>query len=193
MKRLVIGIALCALTLGACSDDDGGDVRTIDDSGSGSGSGSASGSGPATGSGSATGSSAAAECEPSGDASAATSTVQTTLSEFAIETDVTEAASGLVHFAVSNEGAEPHELVVIMGVAPSDLPLAEDGSLDEAQLPEGALIGEVEPFPGGETCDGTFELAAGDYTLLCNVVETEDDGEIESHVMEGMVTAFTVT
>jgi hypothetical protein len=35
-----------------------------------------------------------------------------------------------------------------------------------------------------------FKLAAGDYTLLCNIVEPA--GAKHAHAMEGMVTAFTV-
>ena len=48
--------------------------------------------------------------------------------------------------------------------------------------------GEIEPFPGGETCEGGFELEAGSYILFCNIVETEEDGTVESHFEEGMVT-----
>lgn len=46
--------------------------------------------------------------------------------------------------------------------------------------------------PPGETCAGTFEMAAGEYLLLCNIVEAEPDGAVESHYEEGMVTEFEV-
>jgi hypothetical protein len=189
-KVWVIGLAVSALVLAACSDDDGGDVRTTSDEGSGSAS--ASGSGSGSGSASASGSAVEAECVPVGDADSASATIAITLDEFSIESDASEVAAGSVHFAVDNAGEEPHELVIVKGVAVDDLPTDADGALDEAALPEGALIGEVESFPAGETCDGTFELEAGDYTLICNLVE-EEDGAMEAHLAEGMVTALTVT
>jgi hypothetical protein len=185
MKRLVVLVVACALVFAACGDDDGGSVRE-------SGSGSPSGSGSGTGSGSATGSAAEAECVPVGDETAAAATVAVELDEFTITLDTQEVAAGLIHFDVQNIGEEPHELVVVRGVAPDDLPRDENGAMDEAGLPEGALIGEVEPFPGGESCDGTFELPAGAYTLVCNITEVED-GEVESHLKLGMVTTLTVT
>jgi hypothetical protein len=200
MKRLVIGIAAFALVLGACGDDDGGDVRDIDggtESGTGSGSPSGTGSGSpsGTGSGSASGSATgvAAECVPVGDADAADVTVGVELGEWVIDLSTQEVAAGAVLLEADNVGAEPHELVVIRGVAPGDLPLDEHGALDESGLPDGALIGEIEPFPAGEDCTGVFDLEPGDYTLVCNIVETEEGGEVESHLEEGMVTTLTVT
>jgi hypothetical protein len=196
----VIGLVLCGLAVGACSGDDGGDVRTTGDGGSGSGSASGSGSGSgsasgvASGSGSGSASGIAPECEAFGDAATAATEIAVTLTEFDITLSEDTAPAGIVHFALTNTGAEPHEFVVVQGVAPADLPLDDDGALDEAALPDGALVGEVEPFPGeGATCDGTFELGAGDYTLLCNIVETEEDGAVESHLAENMVATFTVT
>ena len=175
--------------MSACGDDDGGDVRTIDDSGSGS----ASASGSASGSASepASGSAAAdLECAVFGDKAAADRTVGVVLTEFTITPETDSVEAGLIHFELENEGEEPHEFVVIKGVAPADLPLDEDGALVEDDLPAGALIGEVEPFPAGETCDGTFVIDAGDYSLVCNIVE---DGEHGAHLHEGMVTEFTAT
>ena len=187
-KRWVVVFVLSAIALAACGDD-GSDTRSNSASASGSGSGSGS---AVSGSGSKTASDA--KCEPHGDASKATTSIPVSLSEFKITLTEDTAPAGLVHFELSNVGAEPHEFVVVKGVAPDELPLDADGALDESALPDGALIGEVEPFPGkGETCDGTFELSAGDYTLLCNIVETEANGEVEAHLHEKMVTTFTVT
>lgn len=201
MRRLVIGIAACALVLGACGDDDGGEVRDVDGgtetgsasgtaSGSGSATGSGSGSASAPASGSATG--IAAECVPVGDPADADVTVEVELSEWAIELSTDAVDAGAILFDAANVGAEPHELVIVEGVAPDDLPLDEHGALDESGLPAGALIGEIEPFPGGEECTGVFELDPGEYTLVCNIVETEESGEVEAHLAEGMVTTLTV-
>jgi hypothetical protein len=181
---MVVFLAVAALVFGACGDDDGGTVREVGNGGSGTGTGSGTGSGSATG--------VAPACEPVGDAAGATATVDATLTEYAITLGRGAAPAGRIHFALVNRGAEPHELVVVKGVPPAALPKDADGALDESRLPAGALVGEVEAFPGGgERCDGTFELAAGTYTLLCNVVE-EHDGRKVAHVAEGMVTTFTV-
>ncbi len=134
-----------------------------------------------------------AKCEPYGVFLDSTTRINVTLNEWVVDLSQSEAPAGLVGFALEDVGEMPHEFVVVKGVTPTELPLADDGSLNEDALPEGALIGEVEPFPAGETCEGTFELAAGEYTLLCNIVEEEDDGTVEVHLKEGMVTTFTVT
>lgn len=179
IRWVLPGLVVGALALAACGGDDGAEVRNLNgDSGSSSASGSASGT---------------AECEPVGDIAGATTRVGVRLDEWVVDVGAPSAPAGTIGFVNENVGKEPHELVIVNGVTPTDLPLADDGALDEAALPEGALIGEVEAFPAGQTCDGTFELQAGEYTLLCNIVETEENGERESHLKEGMVTTFTVT
>ncbi len=194
--------AVLALGLGvaACGDDDdGADVRSSGpgaSGGSGSGSGSASGSGSgsasAPASGSASGSGVASECQAidgtNGVADADT-TVAVTLDEFSIVADPGTAPAGAVGFSTENAGAEDHELVIARGV-PSDITVV-DGAPDEAALGD-ALIGEIEAFDEGKTCEGTFELTAGDYVLFCALVE-EEGGTLESHYEEGMVTTFTVS
>ena len=161
---------------------------------SAAGSGSASGADcPSSGSAAASGSGVAAECEPVGDIATATSRVDVTLDEWTIEVGAPSATTGQVGFAAENVGKEPHELVVLTGVEADALPLDDDGALDEAQLPDGALIGEIEPFPAGESCDGVFELPPAEYVLVCNISEVEEDGTVESHLKQGMLTTFTVT
>lgn len=191
MKRFTTLLVASALLLGAaaCSDDDGEDVRDSDSaSESGSASGSASGNASASGSASASG---GAVCDPFGNLADADSTVNVTLSEFAIVTDQPSAPAGKIHFAIENAGAEVHELVVVRAESIDALPLDDEGVLDEAAFADGDFIGEVEGFPAGQTCDGTFELTAGDYVLLCAIVE-DHDGETENHLTEGMAIEFTV-
>jgi hypothetical protein len=202
-RRLVLLGVAAALTFGvgvaACSDDsdDGASVREVDGgsgTGSGSGSASASGSGSASGTGSASGSGSGsgvtAECAPVGDLSTASTRVDVNLDEWVIEPSTTTAPAGQIGFVLTNAGEDPHELVIVKGVAPDDLPLDEHGAVDETQLPDGALIGEVEAFSGGTSCNGVFDLEPGEYTLICNVYEESED---EAHLAEGMVTTFTVT
>jgi hypothetical protein len=119
--------------------------------------------------------------------------VEVTLQEFAVVPDVAEVSAGSVEFTVTNEGPDdPHEFVVFRtDLAPEALPTADDGSVEEEG--EGVdLIGEIEEFPVGETESATFDLEAGSYVFICNLVE-EEDGELESHYQEGMRVAFTVT
>jgi hypothetical protein len=99
--------------------------------------------------------------------------------------------AGNVEFHTTNDGAEAHELVIVRGAKPDDLTIGTDG-LDEDDLPDGAeVLGEIEPFNGkGTVCAATFALEPGDYTLLCNVVETSGDEEV--HAKKGMVTGLTV-
>jgi len=101
-------------------------------------------------------------------------------------------SSGTVAFEVTNEGPnDPHELVVVktdLGLA--ELPTNADGSFNE----EGdgvEVIGEIEEFEPGATESMSWDLEAGGYVLLCNLVE-EEEGGIESHYDLGMKTAFTV-
>jgi hypothetical protein len=194
-RSLLIAIVV-ALVAVACGDDDGADVRESG-TGTGTGGGTSTGTGTATGTGtgtptgSATG--VAGECEPVGDLATAQTRVDVTLDEWTIEPETTTASAGAIGFVARNEGEEPHELVVVRGVTPNDLPLDDEGALDEDELPAGALVGEIEAFPAGTSCNGVFDLTPGEYTLVCNVVEEEEGGEHEAHLAEGMVTTFTVT
>ena len=160
LTRLLLVAVLGAGALAACGDDDGSSVR--DDS-LASGSETDSGSEPASGSGSG---SAVAVCDPFGNAADADTTVNVTLSEWKIEMSTLLIPEGTIHFAIENAGAEAHEMVIVKADSIDALPLDDEGALDEESLPEGALIGEVEGFPAGETCDGTFALEAGRYVAV---------------------------
>lgn len=183
-RPAVLGLAAAlALVLAACGDDDGATVREIGGSGSGSGSASGSASGSHA-SGSHSGSASGVACKAP---EAGHETLEMTLDDYSIELADDEVAAGELVFVAENVGEHPHEVVVVKGVAPDELPI-EDGKLDEAALPDGALLGEIEQFAPGQTCAGEFELEAGDYTLFCNVVEGD-----RSHAADGMATALTVT
>jgi len=180
------GIAMLLLLAG-CAADDGTGVRTVD-SGAPSGSGSASGSG----SGSGTASGSAAVCKPVGDASTADTKVTVELSEWAVAPEPASVQPGTIAFEAVNVGVDAHELVVVRADDPAALPRSGDGTVDEAKLPAGAFVGEVEPFPAKQRCQGTFALTAGRYALFCNILETEADGTKENHYANGMRTSFEV-
>lgn len=117
--------------------------------------------------------------------------VTVVLGEWIVEPTPTAITAGSVTFAADNQGGEPHELVIARADDPADLPTDDDGGVDESQIAEADLIGEIEGFPNGEVRTGTFDLSAGTYVLFCNITETEDD-TVESHFANGMATTFTV-
>jgi hypothetical protein len=196
----VLGVAACGE-----DDDDGGSVREVGPGGSGSASGSGSGSGsgsasaPGSGSASAPASGSASGTEEAGcvymgnSEETPTGVVVATLDEYTVAPAPAEVEAGTIEIVAHNEGTEPHEIVVVRYDGdPADMPVADDGSADEEQLPEGAVIGEIEGFAGGLTCAAAFDLEPGTYVLLCNIVE-EEGGQTEAHFHEGMYTTITVT
>jgi hypothetical protein len=176
---LLLGLVLL---LSGCGSDDGAGVRD--------GAASASASGAASGSGTASGQAAA--CKPVGDAAKSDATVAVELKEWTVLPARADVPAGRVTFEARNAGKEAHELVVVRADDPAALPLAADGTVDEEKLPEGAFVGEVEAFPAGQRCPGTFELTAGRYALFCNLLETEADGSKENHYANGMRAGFEV-
>jgi len=125
-------------------------------------------------------------CSSGGD------TVSVALSEWVVVPDPASASAGEITFEAENQGAETHELVVVRAESAASLPTDDTGKVDEAGLPEGAFIGEIEEFEAGSSESATFDLTAGTYILFCNIVEEETDGSFESHFQEGMSVAFTV-
>lgn len=119
-------------------------------------------------------------------------TVQVTVQEFAVVPDTASAPAGEVTFQIENTGESTHEFVVIKtDLEATDLPTADDGSVDE----EGAgmeVVDEAEDIASGSSAEVTADLASGSYVLICNIVEEEENGDLESHYQEGMRAAFTV-
>jgi len=130
----------------------------------------------------------AAACVPV-DTAGATSHLAVALKDFQIVPASTTVAAGKIAIDGTNTGTHPHEVVVVRGVAPADLPRKADGATDEDQLPAGAKIGELEAFAPGGSCSAVLELPAGSYSLFCNVVGATEG----AHVKQGMVTTITVT
>lgn len=113
--------------------------------------------------------------------------IDVTLDEFSVSTSEGSTEAGEVTFNISNEGEETHEFVVIKtDLRATELPTEDDGSVSESG--EGMeVVDEVEDLPSGESEELTVDLEAGNYVLICNILE--DD---ESHYQEGMRTPFTV-
>ncbi len=131
------------------------------------------------------------------------SNVGVALGEWSITSTPNSVPAGLVRFNVSNGGpADPHELVIFKtSVAKDELERIaianpeERGFLPEEGVSGVEFIGEVEEFDVGLAMTGVFELSAGSYVFICNIVEPEEldeEGNPESHFLEGMYTTFTV-
>ena len=117
-------------------------------------------------------------------------TVQVTLQEFAVAADPSTVEAGEVTFEATNEGPDDvHEFVVLQtDLGPTELPTDENGAVEETGE-EIELIGEIEDIPVGETQSVTLDLEAGNFVLICNIWDEEEQ---EAHYVEGMRTSFTV-
>ncbi len=111
--------------------------------------------------------------------------VAVTLKDFTLTPAPATAPVGDVQFNATNQGALPHEVVVIKtDLAPNALPRrpAVD-RVDEAAA--GEVIGEIEhtQLGPGQSASAVMTLTAGKYVLICNV---------EGHYTAAMYSAFTV-
>jgi hypothetical protein len=134
----------------------------------------------------------AGECAPVGDIATATSRVPVSLDEWVVDFGQAEVTAGAVGIEATNEGKRAHEVVVLQGVEADALPLDDNGALDEAGLPDGALVGEIEPFAAGTDCSGVFTLPPGEYVIVCNITNKATSPKPVSHLAKGMLTTLTV-
>ena len=117
------------------------------------------------------------------------SQVEVSLAEWSVAPIPADVNVGEVTFVVTNNGSEPHQMVVVKSDLPPDgLPVA-DGKVLEDQID---LIDEIEPFAVGETQRLTLNLSAGNYLLICNIVALLPDEPPESHYEAGMTVSFVV-
>ena len=125
----------------------------------------------------------AAACGGSGDDAGGGSgdaTVNVTMGapdEYAMVPDPAEIGSGSVTFAVSNQGAEDHEMVVVR----TKKGAANLGSA-EGEADETGAVDEIV-LKAGESGDLAVDLEPGKYALVCN---------LPGHYAEGMYADFTV-
>ncbi len=183
--RLVTLLLAASLALAATACGGDPEVTTVgtedDGSGDASGSGSGSGSGSAVAAAEQDCASVNAALEDDAD-----ETVDIALTDYAFEPDEVEVAAGTVTFATTNEGTEAHEFAVLPGGG--EVPLTADGAPDEDALADAGAF-EMEAYGPGQTCNATWELEPGEYTLFC-IVEAPDG---ETHAAKGMVGSLTVT
>jgi hypothetical protein len=192
MRRIPSGLAalaLIALVLAGCSGD--GDRTTTDTTATGAPTGNAPDrtTPPAT--------TAVGSAEPPSEPVAPTGcepptpregeeAVTVELDEWGIQPTPPNVKDGQVAFAVTNQGTQRHELLLIAAPSPSGLPTRTDGSVDETRVPRRTVVGRVGPVAPGESCNATFKVPAASYVMVCNLVT--NDG---SHYAKGMVTVFS--
>ena len=118
--------------------------------------------------------------------------VRVRLFEWSFDPSVDSVPAGSITFQADNSGLLTHELKIVRtAIAANELPALDDGSVDEDA--EGIeVVGALLDIREGRSDSGTFELEAGSYVLLCNIVEEKDTGT-DVHYKLGMVVDFTVT
>ena len=137
------------------------------------------------------------------------------LSEFVINPPSNDLHAGSVSLTANNVGGEEHELVIVRADDAKSLPTKPDGSVDEAKIPASDMIGEIAGIAAQSRKSETFELAAGNYVALCNLVDSmmgssttmthgdtgmmHDDPSVDEmgdmghvHFAKGMSVAFSV-
>ncbi len=162
----VSGVALLALALVALISACGGSSGAGDDAATNGGSGDVE------------------EHVDDGDGDEGGESVHVTLAEWSITPahgEAFETDAGEMVFEIHNDGAAPHDLMVIKtDLAPDALPIV-DGVVDQEAA--GEVIGGVDPIAGGEIYVEEYSLDAGSYVMICT---------IPGHYQQGMNAELTV-
>lgn len=119
-----------------------------------------------------------AACNPVGEEleADADTTVGIDLQEYAFVPASVEVEAGVVTFAAENVGEEDHELAFLPGGG--EVPLTDDGEPDEDALAEAGAF-ELEAFGPDQTCNATYDLEPGTYTMFCIVTTAEGSTHYE--------------
>ena len=105
------------------------------------------------------------------------------LKTYSITPDSSSGSAGSFQFHVVNDASTmPHEFIVVKtDIAPDQLPLDQQGSVDLSQLD---VLARSKVLSPGESQDVTVTLASGSYVFLCN---------LPGHYQQGMYTTFSVS
>jgi uncharacterized cupredoxin-like copper-binding protein len=120
--------------------------------------------------------------EPPDDVTDGGGTVDVSVGEFFVTPSPATIGAGTVTFSVSNDGAIPHNFLVIKSDEdPSGLPVDGDTfTVDEDQVD---VLGVSSDLDSGATEEVTVDLEQGNYVLICN---------IPTHYEAGTFVGFTV-
>ena len=90
--------------------------------------------------------------------------------------------AGEITFNIQNTSTDlEHEFVIVdTDLAPADMPLNDDGDVDEDQI---TVVDEQEAIQAGESATLTVTLAPGHYVIMCN---------LPGHFAQGMHIEITV-
>ncbi len=171
LTKIVAALAVAALFLAGCSDEDGASVRDLGGSAS---------SGSGHGSGSASGTASGSEAECAGASERQDDGVEVVLDEYTVTPEDDE-LEGVIAFKAVNKGETAHELYVVQAPNLESLPLSNEGNVDVDALEPGRLIAELENVPPGGECVLEADLDVATYVLFCNIVEGR-----RSHYLSGM-------
>jgi uncharacterized cupredoxin-like copper-binding protein len=110
--------------------------------------------------------------------------VEATLTDFDIVLTSDQLSAGGVRFQISNEGAAPHELIIVQtNRSPDALPTTPQGRADLEAKGLG-VVGAARGIEPGASSTLEVDLKAGSYAAICN---------IGGHYQQGMFTGLTVT
>jgi uncharacterized cupredoxin-like copper-binding protein len=119
-------------------------------------------------------------CAQAGAASGPTK-VTVTMNEWGVTLSQASVPAGKVTFVLKNTGKLTHELVILKTELASDkIPMRP---AEPKKVTEPGSVGEIEDVDAGQTKQDTFDLAPGNYVLMCNE---------EEHYQAGMHIAFKV-
>lgn len=99
--------------------------------------------------------------------------------DWTLTVDSVSVPAGPVTFTFENAGDHPHEMIILKTDTPFDALQITDNRVSEDDS-----VGEIGETEAGVTVSKTFDLAAGNYVLVCNIL---------LHYGHGMRVAFTVT
>jgi hypothetical protein len=125
------------------------------------------------------------------------------LTEWSVTVPTNPIHAGSFNVTASNQGHETHELVIVRAANAAALPTKPDGSVDEDKIPESDKVGEIAGVSAGKEVTKAFNLPAGNYVALCNIVDqmgagnggmgmNMGNGMSHVHYVLGMMTTFTV-
>lgn len=118
-------------------------------------------------------------------------TVEVTASEYAFDGIPASVPAGTVAFSFTNDGAEPHELIMFKRADGEERPIEELLGLPEDQMMSAlSFAGAVQAEPGATTAS-IPTLEPGKYIGVCFLPTGGAEGS-PPHFMEGMTAEFEV-